>query len=381
MVRERQATVEGDDIQCCYSTSGSTGIPKLVALPGRFTTNFFRTILMRNGVTGTDRLLTDRPMAYVGGHSGSIIGIGLTFIAVAAQTAGPRQQAGRDFFLTVLNEERANVVFVFSYMIRDFLKKAAGGSLDLRSVRIGLIGGEILQKHLVEQFLKFVPNIVNAYGATEDGLVLGTHIKDPRKKQIEHTGIGCDGEFKIIDTNGAIVPVGTGGELCVRNNYLLVKYWGDAEKTRDVKNESGWYKTNDLAVMDEEGYVTILGRRQELISKASIKIYPRSIEKVLLLQPLVENVVVVGIPHEVLFEEICLCYVGKNETATEDDIKQFCREMFQADEAGEGLLPDYVLRFDKFSVGSTDKTDRVKTKAEAIRRLKIEREKSRLIRN
>jgi fatty-acyl-CoA synthase len=367
LLQERQATISMDDILGCYATSGSTGVPKLVAQRHSYGVNMMRSMVLKGGVDATDRFILDRPMPYAGGCSGHVPCIGLTMVYVLADA---RQANGRELYFGAIDEERCTVMLCFPYLLRDLIEKVDNGELNVSRIKCSFTGGEIVQQSLIQQAVKRLPSLVIGYGCTEAGAPFGGSVTLSMEQRLNYTGLGYDGELKIVDDQGTIVPVNTPGELCVRNQYLLLKYWGDEERTRQQKDALGWYKTDDMAVMNEDGFITILGRRQTVISKATIKIYPVSIEKELLLHPLVANVVAVGIPHEIVYEEICVCVVLKpNVVLTVEEIRQYCKEKFLIGDIGEGLMPDHILLFEEFPTGSTDKIDRKKTREIAIARL------------
>ncbi|XP_064639808.1 medium-chain acyl-CoA ligase ACSF2, mitochondrial-like [Lineus longissimus] len=207
-----------------------------------------------------------------------------------------------------------------------------------------------------------------------------TLLSDPIDIKVAKTGIGLDNEIKIIDENGVIVPVGTEEEVFVGSPFMFVEYLGDEEKTSQAKDSMGWYHTDDNGVLDENGYLTIHGRKSEVIIKATVKIYPSAIEKVIRKHTKIRQAVASGIPHPVIKEEICLCIVAESGAdLTAEDVPVYCKEKFQWDETGSGSMPDYVLLFDKFPAGATAwKTERRKIRDEAVQRVGADREGCRL---
>ncbi|KAI8484281.1 Acyl-CoA synthetase member 2 mitochondrial [Branchiostoma belcheri] len=133
-------------------------------------------------------------------------------------------------------------------------------------------------------------------------------------------------EVKIVDKNGEVTPVNEPGELCTRGHGTMHGYWGDPDKTAEVIGPDRWYRTGDVAVLDEQGYGWIVGRMQDLIIRGGENIYPREIEEFLHTHPKVEDVQVIGVPDERMVEEVCAWIkLKEGEILGEDDVKTFCK--------------------------------------------------------
>ncbi|XP_064636961.1 medium-chain acyl-CoA ligase ACSF2, mitochondrial-like [Lineus longissimus] len=369
-MRQRQATIDSDMIHGVYSTSGSTGNPKFVAITGHWMTNRIRTI----GLNESDKVMSDRPMCYSAGCTSIVLSIGITFFSVKAPTTGPEAQKGLDFFFKCIQVEGINVPFMFPYMLQELLGRVQAG-MDISKIKVCPTGGEVIQKNLLRGLYELGFPMAVVYASTESGGICSTMSCDPIDIKVEKTGIGCDNEVKIIDDNGVIVPIGSAGEVCVRNTCMFVEYLGDEEKTRHAKDSSGWYHTDDIGIMDENGYLSIHGRKTEVISKAIVQIYPSAIENVFGEHTKINQVVATGIPHPIIHEEICLCIAEKpGEGLTVEGVRAYCMEKFILNVEGVDMMPDYVLLFDQFPTGATDKIDRKKIRAEAIRRVEADRE-------
>ncbi|XP_064641546.1 medium-chain acyl-CoA ligase ACSF2, mitochondrial-like [Lineus longissimus] len=378
-MRKHQATIDSDMIHGCYCTSGSTGNPKFVAISGHWMTNSFRAFFKRLGVNESDRMMSDRPMFYVGGSTIPMLSIGCTFVSVKTATTGPEAQKGLNFYFKCLEVEGITVPYTLPYMLPELLGRIRDG-MDVSKIKVGMTSGQVIRGDMLRSFYELDFPIVNEYGGTEAEGICSTLLSDPIDIKVAKTGIGLDNEIKIIDENGVIVPVGTEGEVCVRSPFMFVEYLGDEERTSQAKDSMGWYHTDDNGVMDENGYLTIHGRKSEVITKATVKIYPSAIEKVIREHTKIRQVVASGIPHPVIKEEICLCIVAESGAdLTAEDVRVYCKEKFQGDETGSGSMPDYVLLFDKFPAGATAwKTERRKIRAEAVQRIEADREGCRI---
>jgi fatty-acyl-CoA synthase len=133
-------------------------------------------------------------------------------------------------------------------------------------------------------------------------------------------------EVKIVDAEGRIVPRGVKGELLTRGYSVMLGYWGDEDKTREAIDAAGWMHTGDLAVIDENGYASIVGRAKDMVIRGGENIYPREIEEFLYRHPKVLDVQCVGVPDAKYGEELCACIVLRpGVDCLEDEIRDFCK--------------------------------------------------------
>ena len=134
-------------------------------------------------------------------------------------------------------------------------------------------------------------------------------------------------EIKIVDEAGQVVATGQKGEICTRGYSVMRGYWNDPERTAETIDAAGWLHSGDLATMDEEGYVRIVGRIKDMIIRGGENIYPREVEEFLYQHPAISEVQVFGIPDERMGEQVC-AWVQLNEgmTLTEDELKAYCKD-------------------------------------------------------
>ena len=178
-------------------------------------------------------------------------------------------------------------------------------------------------------------------------------------------------ELKIVDEKGEIVPLYSRGELYVRTKARFYGYYNDPEKTSAVLTEDGWYKTDDIAFMTEDGTFYIEGRKSDMIISGSMNIAPSILEAVLKNCPGVKDVIVVPIPDETLYQVICACYIPQpGSIVSEDDLRKYCED-FHADKPRLfTVLPKYYLMFQEFPQSTTGKPLRKLLIPEAERRVK-----------
>jgi fatty-acyl-CoA synthase len=210
------------------------------------------------------------------------------------------------------------------------------------------------------------------YGMTETSPVsTQTAIDDPINKRVSTVGLVHPHlEVKIIDPeNGHVVSRGAPGELCTRGYSVMLGYWRDAEKTAEAIDAAGWMHTGDLAAMDEEGYVHIVGRLKDMIIRGGENVYPREIEEFLYTHPDIVDVQVIGVPDLTYGEEI-MAWVKLRPGAVPLDansVRRFC-----LDRMAHYKIPRYVHVADEFPLTVTGKVQKYVMRAKAIEMLGLQ---------
>jgi fatty-acyl-CoA synthase len=177
---------------------------------------------------------------------------------------------------------------------------------------------------------------------------------------------------KIVDpVTGLTVPRGTPGEFCTRGYSVMLGYWDDPERTAEAVDADGWMHTGDLAVMDDEGYLNIVGRSKDMIIRGGENVYPREIEEFLYTHPDVADVQVIGVPDAKYGEEI-MAWVRLRDGApplSADDLRAFC-----AGKIAHYKVPRYVHVTDEFPMTVTGKVQKYVMRDAAISMLGLEAE-------
>ena len=200
---------------------------------------------------------------------------------------------------------------------------------DCSSLRTISMMGTVVPEQLMKEFKERYPHLqpIQGYGATETSpLLTRTHLKDAPRKMASAGKAAPRVELKIIDQDGKEVEVGQGGEIIARGPQIMKGYFKDPEATaKKIKN--GWYYTGDLGRLDEDGYLYILGRADDMIISGGLNVYPSEVETVLLKHPKVQEAAAVGIPDAKRGQVIRAVVVLKQgETATQQEILSFCKE-------------------------------------------------------
>jgi fatty-acyl-CoA synthase len=179
-------------------------------------------------------------------------------------------------------------------------------------------------------------------------------------------------EIKVVDceredASGETVGRGESGELCTRGYSVMLGYWNDPERTRQAIDEDGWMHTGDLAEMDAEGYVNIVGRIKDMVIRGGENLYPREIEEFLYAHPDVADVQVIGVPDERYGEEL-MAWIIPREGASLDreQVEKYCRGKI-----AHHKIPRYVKLVDAFPMTVTGKVQKFKLRELAVEELDL----------
>lgn len=321
------ATLNPDDAINIQFTSGTTGFPKGATLTHRNILNngFFIGEAMR--LSPADRLCIPVPLYHC---------FGMVLGNLACLTHGSTIVYPNDAFdpLTVLQsvqDERCTGLHGVPTMFIAELDHPRFAEFDLSSLRTGIMAGspcpiEVMKRVVSDMHLS---EITIAYGMTETSPVSCQSRTDtPLDKRVSTVGqVQPHLEVRIADPEtGATLARGQAGELCTRGYSVMQGYWGDEARTREAIDAAGWMHTGDLATMDEQGYINIVGRIKDMVIRGGENIYPREIEEFLYRLPQVQDVQVVGVPDARFGEELCAWVVLKpGQSLSEDELREFCR--------------------------------------------------------
>ena len=281
-------------------TSGTTGQPKGAELT--------HDNLRRNVEVTSTTLLSLRPEDVILGalplfHSfGQVVGMGCAIASGACLTLLPRFEPGRA--LEVIKRDQVTVLPGVPTMYAAILHSAGGSAGDVASLRLCVSGGAAMPVELLRGFEKeFGCVILEGYGLSETSPVASfNHPDRPRKPGT--IGQAISGvEMRVQDIDGVPLPPGEIGEIAVRGHNVMKGYWRRPQETADVMTD-GWFRTGDLGRMDGEGYFTIVDRKKDMIIRGGLNVYPREVEEVLYEHPAVAEAAVIGIPDEMLGEEV-----------------------------------------------------------------------------
>ena len=338
-------------------TSGTTGFPKGATLTHRNILNngFFIGECMK--LTTADRLCIPVPLYHC---------FGMVLGNLACLTHGSTIVYPNDGFdpLTVLQavqDERCTGLHGVPTMFIAELDHPRFKEFDLSSLRTGIMAGSPCPTAVMQRVVNdmHLSEITIAYGMTETSPVsCQSSTTTPLAKRVATVGqVQPHLAVKIIDSESSeVVAPGKSGELCTRGYSVMHGYWDDPAKTTEAIDAEGWMHTGDLATMDAEGYVNIVGRIKDLVIRGGENIYPREIEEFLYRHPAVQDVQVVGVPDAKYGEEICAWIVLKpGQTATDIELRGFCKGKI-----AHYKIPRYMRFVSEFPMTVTGKIQKFK---------------------
>ncbi len=353
-------------------TSGTTGAPKGATLTHHNILNngFFIGEAMH--LTDADRLCIPVPLYHC---FGMVLG-NLACLTHGATIVYPNDAFDPLATLEAVEAERCTGLHGVPTMFIAEMNHPEFARFDLSSLRTGIMAGspcpiEVMKRAVSDMHLA---DITIAYGMTETSPVsFQTSTDAPLEKRVSTVGrVHPHVEVKLVDEMGRIVPAGTPGELCTRGYNVMLGYWGDEEKTRQVLDPAGWMHTGDLAVLDEAGYCNIVGRMKDMVIRGGENIYPREIEEFLYRHPDIEDVQVVGVPDERFGEELCAWIRLREGTSPDEDaIREFCRGQI-----AHYKIPRYVRFVEAFPMTVTGKVQKYLIRERMVEELDLHPDKT-----
>ncbi|GAA0369557.1 linear/branched/unsaturated fatty acid:CoA ligase LbuL [Streptomyces blastmyceticus] len=325
---EREAQLSCYDPVNIQYTSGTTGFPKGATLSHHSILNNGYFVGELLGYTEADRVALPVPFYHCFGmvmgnlavttHGSCIVVPAPSFDPVATLHAVERERCTSLYGVPTM--------FIAELNLPDF------ATYDLSSLRTGIMAGspcpeEVMKRVMTEMHMS---EVAICYGMTETSPVsTQTRADDEVERRTGTVGrVLPHLQVKIVDQDtGATLARGEAGELCTRGYSVMLGYWEEPERSAEAVDAEGWMHTGDLAVMDEDGYVRIVGRIKDMIIRGGENVYPREIEEFLYSHPKISDVQVIGVPDEKYGEEVMACVVLRDPAATlsRDELARFCR--------------------------------------------------------
>lgn len=343
-----------------FYTSGSTGDPKGVVLSHRALYLHAVHSALTLGISGHDVVLHTIPLFHVNGWGTPHYLTGLGGVHVML----PRFDAGE--VLRLVEAERVTRLYLVPAMASALLGDPSLEARDLSSLVQVSIGGAAARPEMVAEVEERIGcECICGYGLTEASPQLTKALDKPGEPRSRErratTGLPIVGvDLRVLDEDGGEVPwdAVTPGEVCVRSNHVMTGYWERPVETGEALR-GGWLRTGDVAVVDGDGYITIVDRKKDLIVSGGENIAPVEVEKALAAHPAVADVAVVGVPDERWGETPkAWVVVRPGATATEDDLVEWVRSRLAHFKA-----PRSVAFVDELPRGGTGKVDKAELRA------------------
>jgi acyl-CoA synthetase (AMP-forming)/AMP-acid ligase II len=328
--------INDEDTTILMFTSGTTGRPKAVPLTHEsFSSYILANVDPADPETEEKNILTV-PLYHVAGIQGVLAAVygGRTLILMRQFEVGE--------WLETVQREKVNRAMLVPTMVRQIIDFPDFSQFDLSSLKIITYGAAAMPFEVIKKAIAAFPGVsfINAFGQTETGSTIatlgpedhdisGTEEEKAKKLKRLSSSIGRplpDVEVRIIDEMGNTAPPNVTGEIVARGSRIMSGYWQDAEKTAQAFTPDGWLRTSDLGYMDEEGYIYLSGRADDMIIRGGENISPREVEEVLVTHPKVQDAAVIGIPSEEWGQEPrAVVVLSPGETASEEEIIEFTR--------------------------------------------------------
>ncbi len=364
-----QAALSPDDAVNIQYTSGTTGFPKGATLSHHNILNngFFVGELCR--YTEQDRVCIPVPLYHC---FGMVMG-NLACTSHGAAMVIPAPSFDPVATLRAVESERCTSLYGVPTMFIAELAEPAFATYDLSSLRTGIMAGSPCPVEVMREVIERMgmTEVSICYGMTETSPVsTQTRAGDSVERRVSTVGrVGPHLEVKVVDPRtGRTVPRGEPGELCTRGYSVMLGYWEEPERTAEAVDGARWMHTGDLAVMDDDGYVSITGRIKDMVIRGGENLYPREIEEFLHTHPDVLDVQVIGVPDPTYGEEL-MAWVRMREGAeplTADAVRAYC-----AGRLAHFKIPRYVHVVEEFPMTVTGKVRKVEMRQEALRLLEL----------
>ena len=322
----RQQSLQFDQPVNIQYTSGTTGAPKGATLSHYNILNNGFMVGESLGLTARDRMVIPVPLY----HCFGMVMANLGCITHGSTMIYPNDAFDAELTLRAVAEERVSILYGVPTMFIAMLDHPARAQMDLSTLRSGIMAGATcpieVMRRVIDQM--HMAEVQIAYGMTEtspvslqtgpdDGLELRVTTVGRTQPQLEN---------KLVDADGCIVPRGEIGELCTRGYSVMLGYWDNPQATADAIDPAGWMHSGDLAVMDEHGYVRIVGRNKDMIIRGGENIYPRELEEFFYTHPAVADAQVIGIPCSRYGEEIVAWIkLHPGHSATVEELQGWCK--------------------------------------------------------
>jgi len=361
-LRRRESALDNFDVINVQYTSGSTGTPKGVLLTHRsMLQNSFALTLCQN-LTHADRLCFPVPLFHCFGCSAASLGA-----VVRGACMVPVESFDPGAVLAAVTNEKCTALYGTPTMFASLFAHPQFADFDISTLRTGIMAGAPCPLDLIDAVFERLgaQDFTVAYGLTESSPgVTQTRLDDPPDKRRTTVGRALPGmQVQIRDAiSGGECARGMTGELLSRGHSTMKGYLKDPAATAAAIDEESWLHTGDLATMDGDGYVNIVGRIKDTIIRGGENVYPAEVEMCLRPHAALADVAVFGVPSMMYGEEVCAAVVLKpGASLAQDELAAFCGNLIAREKA-----PTLVMPLEALPVGATGKVDKIALRALAI---------------
>ncbi len=341
-----------EDVALVLHTSGTTSRPKIVPLTHSNLTASARNIAGTLALTPGDRCLVVMPLFHIHGLVGALL---------ASMTAGASVYCPPGFnalrFFHWLEDSRATWYTAVPTMHQTVLQRAERNRelLERRPLRfIRSSSASLPPQVMLALEAAFGCPVIESYGMTEAAHQMASNPLPPAVRKPGTVGRAAGPEVAVQSPEGHLLPLGEAGEIVIRGANVTLGYANNPTANGEAFRD-GWFRTGDLGIMDEEGYLTISGRLKEIINRGGEKITPREIDEVLMDHPAVAQALAFAMPHDMLGEEVAAAVVlREGSAASERELRDFV-----AGRLAQFKVPRRILLLPEIPKGPTGKMQRI----------------------
>jgi len=367
-LRERQASVRPSDPTWILYTSGTTGFPKGAMLTHY---NIINDLLM--GLYRSDALDGKGTRYCIPLPFFHIAGAGIAAGAIVGKmTLHPLLAFDPLKTLQVIKQESCEYIFAVPTMLIAMLQHPEFEQYKPTTLKVVLSGGAPVPVAVMEQVKERMnADVAITFGQTEStGGVTYTPPGDSFERKSATVGIPHPHlDVKIINpVTGEVVPCGEKGEFCCRGFAVMAGYYNMPDKTAQTIDADSWLHTGDLATMDEQGYVNIVGRLKEMVIRGGENIFPREVEDLLIRHPKIADAQVLGVPDAFFGEELLAVVLPKEgEEISEQELRDFCKERISHQK-----IPRYIQFVKSYPMTASGKVQKFVLREQAIETLGLQ---------
>ena len=353
-----------DQVVRIVFTSGTTGLPKAIMHTDNTLAHSGRTVQRDFHHDARDVVLMFVPFST---NYGSIMGLHLPATAGAAMVLMERFSATRA--LELIEREKVTYVPATPTGFIALSNSPAIEHTHLESVRLLLSAGASFPVQSINELReKFETTFIDSFGMNEFGMGFWCLPDDDPDEVDGSIGRAIAGvEARIVDAEGRTLPLGETGELVIKSAGMCAGYFNNADANASSWDDMGWFRSGDLATVDDKGYFRIVGRNKDIIIRGGANISPREIEEILIREPRIREASVIGLPDEYYGEVVCACIIPKpGDKPTADEIQAYLKARIASYK-----LPSRVVMLDEFPLNSMGKVRKEVLKERVLRSIDV----------
>ncbi len=355
--------VNPDDIFMIQYTSGTTGVPKAAQMTHKSLITSSKNSHVRWQISANQRVCHGFPLFHIGGSACMTLGA-----AATGAVSLPLYIFKPDVTLNILQNEKCSVFIGAPVLLTAMLEVPNFQEYDLSSLKCLIVGGSNPPLELLKKFSdKFNADVINGYGMTETCGLTSTALPNDPPELKAIAGLALPGvSLKVVNKNNEVVENDVPGELLYKGPGLMQGYGNLLDGSSGI-NSDGWFPTGDLATMNEDGYINIVGRAKEMIIRGGENLYPIEIENYLLEHSGVLEVAVFGLPDKKYDEECCAVVRVDQDILTDpDELRDWCK-----DRISRWKIPRYIFFVKSFPITPSGKIQKYKLQEKYIAELNL----------